>query len=109
MTIRRTGLLALVAVAATIFGAASPSRAAGPLGLWRTNSLNYTNWAVEGVDGFGARAYVAPLPVPEWVGHTHYTYPALYPHHYLWPHYDVTRRYHPGHHLPANVTRAAYW
>jgi hypothetical protein len=109
MTIRRTGLLALVAVAATIFGAASQSRADGPLGLPRTNSPNHTNWVVEGVDGLGARAYVMPRPVPAWVGHTHYTYPALYPHHNLWRHYDVTRRYHPGHLLPANVTRAAYW
>jgi hypothetical protein len=108
MTIRRTGLLALVA-AATIFGAVSQSHAAPPINLQGTDAPNYTNWVVDGVDGFGARAYVMPRPVPAWVGHTHYTYPPLYPHNFLWRHYDVYRRYHPGHVLPANVTRAAYW
>jgi hypothetical protein len=109
MTIRRTGLLALVAVAATLFGAVSASHAEGPIGLRRTNSPNHTNWVVEGVDGLGSRAYVMPRPVPEWVGHTHITYPPLHPHHHLWRHYDVIRRYNPGYALPANVTRAYYW
>jgi len=109
MTIRRTGLLALVAVAATLFGVASAAHAAGPLGVLRTNEPNYTNWVVEGVDGLGSRAYVMPRPVPEWVGHTHHTYPPLHPHHHLYRHYNVIRRYNPGHLLPANVTRAHYW
>jgi len=109
MTIRRTGLWALAALAATIFGAASQSHAGGPINLRRTNSPNHTNYAIEGVDGLGSRAYVAPMPVPPWVGHTHYTYSPFYPQHYMWRHYDVTRRYNPGHVLPANVTRAFYW
>jgi hypothetical protein len=109
MTIRRTGLLALAALAATIFGAVSQSHAIGPINIRRTNSPTYSNYVVEGVDGLGSRAYVMPVPVPEWVGHTHLTYPPLHPHHHLWRHYDVTRRYNPGHLFPANVTRAIYW
>lgn len=38
-----------------------------------------------------AEMYVAPVPVPEWVGHTYYTYQPLYPHEMMYSH---TRRYH---------------
>ncbi|MCA9131941.1 MAG: hypothetical protein KDA45_02250 [Planctomycetales bacterium] len=38
-----------------------------------------------------AKMYVAPVPVPEWVGHTYYTYQPLYPHEMLYAH---THRYH---------------
>ncbi len=38
-----------------------------------------------------AQMYVAPVPVPEWVGHTYYTYQPLYPHEMMYTH---TRRYH---------------
>lgn len=38
-----------------------------------------------------AQMYIAPVPVPEWVGHTYYTYQPLYPHEMMYKH---TRRYH---------------
>lgn len=38
-----------------------------------------------------AQMYVAPRPVPQWVGHTYYTYQPLYPHQMLYRHSD---RYH---------------
>lgn len=39
-----------------------------------------------------AQMYMAPVPVPAWVGHTYYTYQPLYPHELMQsPH---ARRYH---------------
>jgi hypothetical protein len=38
-----------------------------------------------------AEMYVAPVPVPPWVGHTYYTYQPLYPHEMMHRH---TNRYH---------------
>lgn len=38
-----------------------------------------------------AQMYVAPVPVPPWVGHTYYTYEPLYPHELTYAH---THRYH---------------
>ncbi len=38
-----------------------------------------------------AQMYVAPVPVPEFVGHTYYTYQPLYPHEMMYRH---THRYH---------------
>jgi hypothetical protein len=38
-----------------------------------------------------AQMYVAPVPVPPWVGHTYYTYQPLYPHELTYAH---THRYH---------------
>ena len=38
-----------------------------------------------------AEMYLAPVPVPGWVGHTYYTYQPLYPHEMLYWHHN---RYH---------------
>ncbi|MCA9194334.1 MAG: hypothetical protein KDB03_21340 [Planctomycetales bacterium] len=38
-----------------------------------------------------APLYVSPLPVPQWVGHTYYTYQPLYPHEMTYWH---NHRYH---------------
>ncbi|MCA9130047.1 MAG: hypothetical protein KDB22_23325 [Planctomycetales bacterium] len=38
-----------------------------------------------------AQMYVSPQPVPQWVGHTYYTYQPFYPHEMLYQHVD---RYH---------------
>ncbi len=38
-----------------------------------------------------AAMYVAPVPVPPWVGHTYYTYQPLYPHEMMYLH---AHRYH---------------
>ncbi len=58
--------------------------------------------------GTDAKLYVAPLPVPEWVGHTYTTYQPLQPSEWLNPH---SRRYFrfDGHPLPVNYTRVEHW
>jgi len=38
-----------------------------------------------------AQMYIAPVPVPQWVGHAYYTYQPLYPHEMTYWH---THRYH---------------
>ncbi len=38
-----------------------------------------------------AQMYIAPVPVPPWVGHTYYTYEPLYPHEMMYLHKN---RYH---------------
>jgi|688.fasta_scaffold13479_10 hypothetical protein len=69
-------------------------------GQGATSSLNATsgagdlfhNYYTQGYSNQAtAEMYVAPRPVPAWVGHTYYTYQPLYPHHYMYWHKD---RYH---------------
>ncbi len=58
--------------------------------------------------GTDAKLYVAPLPVPEWVGHTYTTYQPLQPSEWLNPH---SRRYNrfDRHLFPVNYTRVEHW
>ncbi len=42
-----------------------------------------------------ARMYMAPLPVPPYVGYTYISYPGLAPHQFLWLHQDTYYRAHP--------------
>lgn len=42
-----------------------------------------------------ARMYLAPLPVPGYVGYTYITYPGLAPHQFLYLHTDTYYRAHP--------------
>jgi hypothetical protein len=44
--------------------------------------------------GVGAQLYVAPRPVPEFVGHTWYTYQPLYPHEFMYRHHRTYHRYY---------------
>lgn len=46
----------------------------------------YTAAVGDDCNGFNASLYPAPRRVPQFVGHTYYTYPPLYPHHYLYKH-----------------------
>jgi hypothetical protein len=55
----------------------------------------------------GSRLYTSPRPVPGWVGNTWYNYQPFYPHKFMWSHYDVYRRAHPG--GGRTTTRAYYW
>jgi len=48
---------------------------------------NYYSAPVYG--GPTAQMYLSPRPTPPWVGHTFYTYPPFYPHHYLWHHNQI--------------------
>lgn len=89
MSIQRIGFLA----AALMTLVAGYADAAGPIGLRRTDIPQSQNFYYEGADELGSKAYPAPLPVPRWVGHTYYTYQPFEPHHHMWMHYDVTRRY----------------
>ena len=52
----------------------------------------FANQYTQGVmDQATAQMYVAPVPTPEWVGHTYYTYQPLYPHEMMQHHHH---RYH---------------
>ncbi len=44
----------------------------------------------------GAQLYVAPQPVPPFVGHTYITYQPLMPHEMLYPHTHSYYRYYDG-------------
>ncbi len=44
--------------------------------------------------GQPAQMYVSPLPVPQFTGHTYYTYQPFYPHEMLYPHYREYYNYH---------------
>lgn len=44
--------------------------------------------------GVPAQLYVAPLPVPQMVGHVYYTYQPLMPHEFLYPHKRTYRKYY---------------
>jgi hypothetical protein len=43
-----------------------------------------------------AQMYPAPVPVPQWVGHTYYTYQPLYPHQMMYLHKDRYHSYYDG-------------
>lgn len=45
-------------------------------------------------DGHGAELYIAPRPVPAFVGHTFYTYQPFYPHEMMYPHARKYYRYY---------------
>ena len=53
--------------------------------------LFYNYYVPAGSGHYATQLYVAPLPVPATVGHTHYTYQPLLPHEFL---YDHDRSYH---------------
>ena len=38
--------------------------------------------------------YIAPRPVPAFVGHTYYTYQPLMPHEFMYPHWKSYRKYY---------------
>ncbi|MEZ6138656.1 MAG: hypothetical protein R3C53_27545 [Pirellulaceae bacterium] len=81
-----TKTLMLVAVAA-VFGSAS-SAEAQEYGNHRLFSNYYTQGYANQAT---AQMYVSPVPVPEWVGHTYYTYQPLNPHEMMYWH---NNRYH---------------
>ena len=82
-------ILAAVAVV-TVFSLANTATAqeyivgSGPQLFANQYTQGYANQAT-------AQMYLAPVPVPAWVGHTYYTYQPLYPHEMMYRHTD---RYH---------------
>jgi hypothetical protein len=55
-----------------------------------------------------AQMYVAPVPVPTWVGHTYYTYQPLYPHQMMYLHEHRYHNYYDGG-RGLNRTGVKYW
>ena len=84
--------------AENVAGYAAPpaSYAAYPPAL-RLPSLSY-NYYYPGYGSgqYPARMYLAPAPVPEYVGYTYITYQALAPHEFMYPHNASYGTYHPG-------------
>lgn len=51
-------------------------------------------WAGPNCGGVSAQLYLAPQPVPAYVGHTFHTYQPLMPHEFLYPHKRTYHRYY---------------
>lgn len=54
--------------------------------------LFYNFYVPNNCGGVPAAMYVAPLPVPENVGQTYFTYQPLMPHEFTYPHYRTYRK-----------------
>jgi hypothetical protein len=112
---RLTRLTILVAVLAAISGGNRLSRgqedgvtdgraatgvggACGPYACrpWEYGNpaLFYNFYVPNNCGGVPATLYVAPYPVPQFVGHTYYTYQPLMPHEFMYPHYRKYRNYY---------------
>lgn len=98
--------------------AADGTVVAGPLGGGMVGAAGRTvygqpdlfyNFYTQGyANVVNAQMYVAPLPVPPWVGHTYYTYQPFMPHEMLYWHKDrFHNHYDNGRGL--NRTRATYY
>lgn len=80
----------LLASAAAVVGLSSARAEAQQFGSYAPHM--FANQYTQGyANQATAQMYVAPLPVPTWVGHTYYTYPPLNPHEMMYRHH---RRYH---------------
>jgi hypothetical protein len=80
-----------VVIIATVFNFATQAQAqqfAQPL-FANQYTQGYANQAT-------AQMYLAPVPVPEWVGHTYYTYQPLYPHEMMYRHNNRYHSYYDG-------------
>lgn len=75
----------------------------GPLPGQSVNSLSMVNGAGDLFHNYytqgysnqaSAEMFVAPRPVPAWVGHTYYTYQPFYPHQYMYWHKDTYHSYY---------------
>jgi hypothetical protein len=75
----------------------------GPLPGQRVNSLSMVNGSGDMFHNYytqgysnqaSAEMFVAPRPVPAWVGHTYYTYQPFYPHQYMYWHKDTYHSYY---------------
>ncbi|MGC3969412.1 MAG: hypothetical protein QM775_19235 [Pirellulales bacterium] len=103
MLILRRALPAM-ALAAALLAVADEAQADSPL---LSPAPGIFQQYYEGHGTIGSRMYTSPRPVPGWVGNTGYTYQPFYPHKFMWSHYDVYRRRHPG--GGHTTTRAYYW
>lgn len=107
MTARRFVLSMLLAVVAAVaFQFAGTAQAQGPRQVRRDVGL-FGNYYVSPNVGIGSRMYPSPRPVPAWVGGSYYTYEGLYPHKFMYSHYDVYWRTQGPKLL--NKTQIMYW
>lgn len=98
-------LLASVALAAALcMGGSVSAQEHGGVGP----HLFANQYTQGGANQATAQMYVAPVPVPAWVGHTYYTYQPLYPHEMTYSH---THRYHSyyDNNRGLNRTRVSYY
>lgn len=85
-----TGSRIMIAAAALFFVSANSAQAQqGPALFANQYTQGYANQAT-------AQMYVAPVPVPEWVGHSYYTYQPLYPHEMMYRHSNRYHSYYDG-------------
>jgi hypothetical protein len=56
--------------------------------------LFYNYYVPDTCGGVPAAMYLAPQPVPAWVGHTYYTYQPVLPHELLYQHHRTYYRYY---------------
>ena len=112
-SVRRLSLLLSCAAAVGVFASAAPASASDFLGSH--NGCSNNNGCNNGCDSrcakyysepsynlfynysvgpgrcgvYGAQLYPCPYPTPAVTGHTYYTYPPFYPHHYMRKHIRV--------------------
>ena len=86
-------LLPAVALAACVSLGSSSASAQEYVGAPQLFANQYTQGYANQAT---AQMYVAPVPVPPWVGHTYYTYQPLYPHEMLYWHHDRYHSYYDG-------------
>lgn len=108
--LRFTLMAAVAAVTSQAFSATASAQAYDPAVFecrpyeYGNPDLFYNFYLPPNCGGVGAQMYVAPLPVPGWVGHTYYTYQPLMPHEYLYKHH---RRYHRYYNEGRGLTRTS--
>jgi hypothetical protein len=62
----------------------------------RPNDLFYNSYVGPQPSGTAAQMYVAPVPVPQAMGHTYVTYQPFMPHEYMYQHHRSYWTHHPG-------------
>jgi hypothetical protein len=67
-----------------------------PISYQAQKDLFYNYYVDSANCGPAAQLYVAPLPVPAFVGHTYVTYQPFMPHEYLWAHQRSYYTYNEG-------------
>jgi len=85
--VAQSGLLALI-----LLGSEAKSQEHGGVGphlFANQYTQGFANQAT-------AQMYIAPVPVPAWVGHTYYTYEPLYPHELTYSHHHRYHSYYDG-------------
>lgn len=94
-------LLAAIGLATAAMAAQNANAETGwsgrrAISFQRQNDLFYNYYVGPEPAGAGAQMYVAPLPVPERVGHMYHTYQPLMPHEFTYGHKRSWWTHNPG-------------